>query len=107
MNNENQNRIAKLEKQVMDLQKEISQLKETSSIPYEISGALEGRDFLTTFNPEDAPSGAEIAGHGFIDEIGLTGEEQTISIPAFPTKFLKVKSKNYQGTPIYIPIFFL
>lgn len=100
-------KIQQLEKQVAELTKKINALENYSTIPLSVQKALEQRDFITTENPDIPPSGAEIAGMGFLDEISLTGNPQTITVAAQPTQFLKCKSKNYSGVPFYIPIFFL
>lgn len=99
--------IIKLQQEIEILRQEIDSLKTASAIPLSIERAFGARGFLNTKNPSVAPLGAEVAGMGFIAEIGLTGNPETITVVAPATKFLEVKNINIGGTSFYIPIYFL
>lgn len=105
MNNNEQ-----LQKRVELLEKQMASLNQSSTITYQVENAFMNRGFVDTLAPVDAPSGAEIAGMGFIEEIALSGLPETISVPAYPRKFLTLKN-NYSGysssNNIYIPVYYL
>lgn len=95
-----QEQVKKQQEQIDSLQKQFDMLKNSNSISYEIEQAFRDRGFTDCEKPE-YPNGAEIAGAGFIQEISITATPQTISVPDFPTTFLKLKGPN---SIYYIPL---
>lgn len=94
-------KILVLEKKISSLENQLKSLTSSNSIPLSLEQALSGRGFVDTFDL-DLPSVAPIAGMGFVQEIGLTGNIQTITVPEFPPTYLQIKNKPGHYIPVFI-----
>lgn len=95
---ENQN----LQKQIDELKKRLDKLNQYPTIPLETEIAFNKRGFTETYPPAipDA-AGDYITNIGFRRNIDLSGAAETIIVPAYPYRFLKLKD----GSNLYIPVY--
>jgi len=84
----------------MALEKEINALKQSSTIPLDISRSFVGRGFLKQTAYKDIDPLQYIS---LSTSITLTGDPQVIDVPAFPWRYALL-----EGTPnYYVPIMVL
>lgn len=96
-----QEQINFLKKEIEELKRQFALLKDTSTIPYEVEQAFASRGFVETNKigiPD--PNGDYTTNEGFRQEIGISGDPETIVIPQFPVRFLELKD----GSGFYIPL---
>jgi hypothetical protein len=92
------NELDQIKKKITEIEIKINALSRESSIPYEVQESFKGRGFVNTSSP-DYPPGDFDLNEGFRRDVALTGEIQTITVPAYPYKFLRMT-----GTNLYIPL---
>lgn len=81
--------IQQLKKEIADLKAWKASLERGNSLPDIVDLSFRDRGFIKTDKPNFPPEGYT-TNTGFRQDISLTGLVQTITVPAFPTRFFKV-----------------
>lgn len=84
------NEIEILKKRIEDLERRLNSAEDDKK--------LENRGFIKTFQTQTDPSTSDT---GFRRNITLSGLEETITVPAYPTRWRKLQD----GSELYIPLY--
>ncbi len=77
------------------------QMESSNSLPLAVDRALSGRGFMKAGKPGyPDPDFDYITNDGFRHDLALTGAAQTITVPSFPVRFIKLGD----GSNLYIPL---
>lgn len=94
--------IKKLQNRIADLEKQVRALSQFSTIPLAIENAFTARGFINASKPGYPDTNFDYTtNEGFRQTIVLSGSAQSISVPAFPLRFMRLKD----GSNFFIPLY--
>lgn len=89
-----------MEQTILDLQRQINALKQSSTIPLDIDRSFVGRGYMKSISINQIDPLDYIS---LSTSLSLTGNPQIINVPAFPWRYARLQgSQNY-----YVPLMVL